>query len=154
PWLDFMGRVIPVWTRVDPIPGGGTLAELRATQPMLMVHAGALGGHLRFTGTLDLEGWTIPKGELLPGGWGEGYNDRRHPHTYFHELMLQGADLLGGLDGEGRLALSIGKGFVPFGTDDPMSRPVYRYPVNHHLAQILERAVAIAGYRFGPVVAE
>ena len=30
----------------------------------------------------------------------------------------------------------------------PWSRPVVRYPVNHHLAQILERAVVIAGYRW------
>ena len=33
-------------------------------------------------------------------------------------------------------SLSAGKGFAPFGTDDPMSRPIFRYPVNHHLAQI------------------
>jgi hypothetical protein len=51
-------------------------------------------------------------------------------------------------------SLSVGKGFAPFGTEDPMSRPVLRYPVNHHLAQILERAVAIAGLRLGPVVVE
>jgi hypothetical protein len=47
-----------------------------------------------------------------------------------------------------------GKGFVPFGTDDPMVRPFVRYPVNHHLAQILERAVAVAGVRRGPVALE
>jgi hypothetical protein len=35
-----------------------------------------------------------------------------------------------------------------------MSRPVLRYPVNHHLAQILERAVAMMGVRAGPVMAE
>jgi hypothetical protein len=35
-----------------------------------------------------------------------------------------------------------------------MSRPIFRYPVNHHLAQILERAVAIAGVRAGPVLLE
>jgi hypothetical protein len=35
-----------------------------------------------------------------------------------------------------------------------MVRPVVRYPVNHHLAQILERAVAIAGIRAGPVAVE
>ncbi|HEU4763204.1 MAG TPA: hypothetical protein VFS28_01030, partial [Gemmatimonadales bacterium] len=39
---------------------------------------------------------------------------------------------------------------VAFGSDDPMSRPVERYPVNHHLAQILEREVAIVGLRAGP----
>ena len=50
--------------------------------------------------------------------------------------------------------LAAGKGFVPFGTDDPMSRPVVRFPVNHHLSQILERAVAIAGVRRGWVALE
>jgi hypothetical protein len=35
-----------------------------------------------------------------------------------------------------------------------MNRPLLRYPVNHHLAQILERAVAILGARAGPVLAE
>ena len=35
-----------------------------------------------------------------------------------------------------------------------MVRPFLRYPVNHHLAQILERAVAIAAVRAGPVLAE
>jgi hypothetical protein len=48
----------------------------------------------------------------------------------------------------------VGKGFAPFGTDDPMVRPFVRYPVNHHLAQILERAVAIAALRAGRVTAE
>ena len=35
-----------------------------------------------------------------------------------------------------------------------MVRPFLRYPVNHHLAQILERALAIAALRAGPVFAE
>jgi hypothetical protein len=35
-----------------------------------------------------------------------------------------------------------------------MARPVLRYPVNHHLAQILERAVAILGVRSGPILVE
>lgn len=52
------------------------------------------------------------------------------------------------------LFLAAGKGFVPFGTDDPMSRPVVRFPVNHHLSQVLERAVALAGVRAGPVTVE
>ena len=64
--------------------------------------------------------------------------------------MLSANDLLGGFDGRGELSLSVGKGFVPFGTDDPIVRPVIRYPVNHHLAQILERAVIIAAARHGP----
>jgi hypothetical protein len=118
-----------------------------------MVHAGALG-RLRLTGVLNLEGATIPRGELAPGNWGEGFVDRRHPHTYLHELVLSADDLLGRHDGPARVSLSAGKGFAPFGTDDPMVRPLVRYPVNHHLAQILERAVAIAAVRSGAVTAE
>jgi len=153
PWASVMGQAIGVVTSVERAPGGKGMTEARLTQPMMMLHAGALNGHLRFTGTLNVEGQTIPKGELLPGGWGEGYNDRRHPHTYAHELMVSGVDLLGGLGGV-RFSVSAGKGFVPFGSDDPMSRPVYRYPVNHHLSQLLERGVAIAGVRAGPLSLE
>ncbi len=29
-------------------------------------------------------------GELSLGAFGEGFADRRHPHTYLHELMLTG----------------------------------------------------------------
>jgi hypothetical protein len=154
PWVSVMGLAIGEVTSVERAPGGKGMTEARLTQPMVMVHAGALNGHLRFVGTLNLEGRTIPKGELLPGGWGEGYNDRRHPHTYAHELMVSGVDLLGRVDGGVRLSVSAGKGFVPFGSDDPMSRPVYRYPVNHHLSQLLERAVTMAGVRAGPVSLE
>ncbi len=154
PTLDVAGQAIGVVTQVADVPGGGSLTEGRVVQPLLMLHGGALGGRLGFTGTLDLEGLTIPDGELTPGAWGEGFNDRRHPHTYVHELLLSANDILGRLDGPARVALAVGKGFVPFGSDDPMSRPTARYPVNHHLAQILERAVAIAGVRAGPVAVE
>jgi hypothetical protein len=68
--------------------------------------------------------------------------------------MLTGEQVLGGGPRRVRVSLSLGKGFAPFGTDDPMSRPIIRYPVNHHLAQILERAVVIAGVRAGPVILE
>src|SRR5215217_9030662 len=76
--------------------------------------------------------------------------DRRHPHTYAHEVILSYNQPFG----SGAFSLSAGKGFAPFGTDDPMSRPPLRYPVNHHLAQILERWVAILGARMGPVLLE
>ena len=112
-------------------------------QPSLMLRADG-PARLSLTSTLNLEGVTIGDGELTPGAWGEGFVDRRHPHTYLHELMVTADDLLRDADGSARISLSAGKGFAPFGTDDPMSRPVLRYPVNHHLAQILERAVAIA----------
>jgi len=154
PSLHLAGQAIGVVTRVEDIPGGGSLAEARVVQPLLLLHGQALDGHLGFTGTLDLEGWTIPDGELTPGAWGEGYNDRRHPHTYAHELLVSVNDLLGRLDGPARISLTLGKGFAPFGSDDPMSRPTVRYPVNHHLSQILERAVGIVGVRVGPVALE
>jgi hypothetical protein len=109
---------------------------------------------LRLLATLNLEGTTLGRGELTPGAWGEGFVDRRHPHTYVHELLLTADDLLRAADGPTRISLSVGKGFAPFGTDDPMGRPILRYPVNHHLAQILERAVAIAAIRRGPVSGE
>jgi hypothetical protein len=154
PWVMLMGQAIGEVTQADPIPGGSSLTEARVVQPVAVLEAGALNGHLNFTGTLDLEGQTIPDGELLPGAWGEGFYDRRHPHTYAHELMLSGMDVLGRLDGPVRLSVSAGKGFAPFGSDDPMSRPAYRYPVNHHLAQILERAIVLAGVRAGPALLE
>lgn len=152
--LRVSGQAVPVYTRADPIPGGGRLSELRVVQPVLMVNASSFGGRLRFHVTANLEGWTIEHGELAPGDWGEGFMDRRHPHTYVHEVILAGNDVLGHLDGPLSISLSAGKGFVAFGTDDPMSRPPLRYPVNHHLSQILERAVGILGVAWGPVLIE
>jgi len=148
-----MGQVIGVATRAEPLPLTAPRTELRLTQPVMMGHLDAWS-RLRLTTTINLESLTIPDGELTPGAWGEGYVDRRHPHTTVHELMLSAADLLGTIDGNGRLGLAVGKGFVPFGTDDPMVRPFLRYPVNHHLAQVLERAVVIAQYGVGPLVVE
>ena len=153
PWVSVGGQAIVALERADPVPGGGSLSEVRVVQPALHLHAGALG-RLRLTGMLNLEGVTMRQGELAPGVAGEGFIDRRHPHTYLHELVLTADDLLGSADGEARVSLSAGKGFAPFGTDDPMVRPFLRYPVNHHLAQILERAVGIAAVRAGPLTAE
>lgn len=146
-------QAVGALTRVDPVPGGGDLTEFRLVQPAIM--AGVDGpARLSLLTTLDFEGVTISEGELTAGAWGEGFIDRRHPHTYVHELLLSADDLLGRTDGPTRLSLTAGKGFAPFGTDDPMSRPVLRYPVNHHLAQILERAVAIGAVNRGAVTAE
>ena len=141
-------------TYANPVPRNRSLAELRLVQPTIMAHAGALSNRLRLVGTLNLEGLTLPDGELTPGAWGEGFVDRRHPHTYLHELMVSAHDVLGQVDGSTLVSLALGKGFAPFGTDDPMARPVLRYPVNHHLAQILERVVVIAGVKAGPAVLE
>jgi hypothetical protein len=146
-------QAVAAYQAADRTPNGTGLAEVRVVQPVVWLHAGGVG-RLGLTGVLNLEGATIPGGELAPGNWGEGFVDRRHPHTYLHELVLTAADLLGGHDGPSELSLSVGKGFAPFGTDDPMVRPFLQYPVNHHLSQILERAVAIAAYRTGPIRAE
>lgn len=147
-------QLIGLYTHVDPVPGGSARDEVRLVQPLVMLHAGIGGRRVTLAAMANLEGLTIPAGELAPGDWGEGFMDRRHPHTYAHELIVSANDLLGRFDGPGEVSLSMGKGFAPFGTDDPMVRPVIRYPVNHHLAQILERAVAIAGFRRGPLALE
>jgi len=152
-WARAGAQAVVAFERADPVPGGGALGEVRVVQPALYAHAGAFG-HFRFTGMLNFEGLTIPEGELAPGDWGEGFVDRRHPHTYVHEMIVTADDLLDRRNGWASVSLSAGKGFAPFGTDDPMVRPFLRYPVNHHLAQILERAVAIGAARAGPVVAE
>jgi hypothetical protein len=48
--------------------------------------------------------------------------------------------------GGGAASLSAGKGFAPYGTDDPMMRPALKYPTNHHLSQILERWTVSGAY--------
>ena len=138
-----MAQGIVVIDRSGAVPGGGSLTEVRIVQPVVMGVGHAFGNTIGFTGTLNFEGVTMKGGELTPGAWGEGYVDRRHPHTTIHELNVTWNDVLGRFDGAGRLSITLGKGFVPFGTDDPMSRPFVRYPVNHHLSQLLERAVGI-----------
>lgn len=101
-------------------------------------------------GTLNLEGWTLERGELSSGGYGEGYVDRRHPHAYIHELLagVQGTRF-GVLS-----SLFVGRGFAPFGSDDPMVRPFEKYPINHHLSQVLERVIAVGAVQRGPVMLE
>src|SRR5512146_32968 len=143
------GQGILELTRVSPAHSGMSYTEGYLTEPAIMVHARPFGGHLEGTGTLDLEGLTLTRGELTPGAWGEGYVDRRHPHTYVHELMASGV-----VGSRWAGSVSAGKGFAPFGTDDPMVRPFVKYPVNHHLSQILERAVVVAGVRAGPALLE
>ena len=147
-------QAIPVGTVTDGVPGGRSYGEVRLVQPMVMVRAATGGDRLVLVATGDLEGLTLKNGELAPGAWGEGFEDRRHPHTYVHELMLLAPDLLRDLGLPAHLSVGLGKGFVPFGTDDPMSRPVERFPINHHLSQILERAVAMAGVQVGPALLE
>jgi hypothetical protein len=120
-----------------------TGTQLLATQPVIMFNIESPGSRLVLRTTLNFEGITQEEGELTFGGWGEGYIDRRHPHTLLHEAMLSLniPDVAGGA-----LSLSAGKGFAPYGTDDPMARPVVKYPTNHHLSQILERFTANVAY--------
>lgn len=141
-------QAIGLITRADPTAGRRALTEAYVTQPVAMAHA-AWGGWRART-TLDLEGLTLKRGELNTGGYGEGYVDRRHPHAYVHELLV------GHEVSRGALAASVfaGRGFAPFGSDDPMMRPFVKYPVNHHLAQVLERVAVIGAAALGPVTAE
>jgi hypothetical protein len=148
--LHLMAQAIPLVTHADHTPGGRGRTEAALSQALLMARAGWWRGRAALDVTLDAEGITMPGGELGLGAFGEGFADRRHPHTYLHELML------GGLAHAGQAAFSIsaGRGFAPFGTDDPMVRPLARYPINHHLAQILERGLVSAAARLGPAIVE
>lgn len=150
--IHLSGTAVLAGTRVDPAPGGAAIAEVRLEQPVFMLRAHPLDGRIRLHGTLNLEGATMPDGVLTPGAFGEGFVDRRHPHTYLHEAIA--AVVLGARHAALGASLSIGKGFAAFGSDDPMGRPVLRFPVNHHFAQILERGVVIGGLRAGPFVVE
>lgn len=150
PSATFAARGILAGTYSSREPFGGDMAQLRIVQPMLMAHADAYDRHLRVTSTVDFEAWTIPDGELTIGAWGEGFVDRRHPHTILHELVASGV----GRVGRAELSLSGGKGFAAFGSDDPANRLTLRYPVNHHWSQILERAVLTGGVLVGPIMAE
>jgi hypothetical protein len=136
---------------MDPGPGGVTRTDFAIDVAHAMARARLAGGRIRLSATLSLEGATIPGGVLTPGAVGEGYIDSRHPHTYLHELVATAQQPLGR---NAALSITAGKGFVPFGTDDPMSRPALRYPVDHHWAQVLERFVAIVGVRAGPAALE
>ena len=143
-----MAQSIPVLTRADPTATRSPLTEGYLSQPMVMVHASL--AWVQAIGTLNLEGLTLKRGELNTGGYGEGYVDRRHPHAYLHEALVGASGSAAGFSA----STFAGRGFAPFGSDDPMVRPFEKYPVNHHLSQILERVVAIAAVRRGPVIGE
>lgn len=143
-------QVIGVATIASPAYAGRTLREGYLTQPMLMGTLSALGGRFGLHGMLDLEGITLERGELTAGMHGEGYVDRRHPHTYLHELVASATAAVS----RSRVSLSVGRGFVPFGTDDPMVRPFEKYPANHHIAQIVERLLATLAVGQGPFLLE
>lgn len=147
------GRATGILIHAEPAPYGAATSQLAVTQGAVVVQA-TLAQQVAFHLALNAEALTLPNGELNVGAWGEGFVDRRHPHTFVHELIAE-AVFTGGAHGEGlRLGGALGKGFVPFGTDDPMNRPFSTFPINHHLAQLLERAVAVGQIGWGPAVLE
>jgi hypothetical protein len=148
--VEIGAQAIGIVTHESPAIHGRDLTEGYLTQPMVMATVSFWDNALEVIGALDFEGVTLERGELNAGIHGEGYIDRRHPHTYLHELVIT-AQRRFGLNGA---SVTIGKGFAPFGTDDPMARPFEKYPINHHLAQILERAVAIGALRTRRVILE
>lgn len=141
-------HAIGMVTHATPAMQDDALTEGYLTQPALM--ADALFGPVQLSTVLNFEGLTLKRGELNAGVWGEGYVDRRHPHTYLHEAVITYQATLA----DGAMSLSAGRGFAPFGTDDPMVRPFVKYPANHHLSQILERLLVAAAVRWGPVIGE
>lgn len=145
-----MAQAVGMITRAAPVPGGGTRTEAALTQALVHARARRWGERVTLDTTLDAEGFTMPAGELSLGAFGEGFVDRRHPHTYLHELVIAGFAHAG----DAQLSVAAGRGFVPFGTDDPMVRPFAKYPINHHLAQLLERGLLSGAARLGPAVLE
>ena len=136
-------------TTVSPALDGRARTEVLATQPMVVLRGARWNGALQYAGMANFERWTMPDGEPVAGIWGEGFVDRRHPHTVLHEAMATGTATLPHV----RASLSLGRGVVPFGTDDPMLRPFTKYPANHHLAQSMERIVAVIAARPAPWLA-
>jgi hypothetical protein len=146
--VSVMAQAIPLVTRADPTATRGALTEAYLTQPVVMAHGA--WNWLRGLATFNFEGLTLDRGELATGGYGEGYVDRRHPHAFVHEL-LAGAEAE---RGDVHASVFAGRGFAPFGSDDPMMRPLEKYPVNHHLAQVLERVVTVGALRYGAIIGE
>lgn len=145
-----MAQAIPVVTYAANTAEGADLTEGYVTQAAAMGRGDLLGGHLRLVATLNAEGLTMARGELSTGAFGEGYVDRRHPHTYLHELVASGLGAVGPV----AFSVSAGRGFAAFGTDDPMLRPFEKYPINHHLSQILERPMVTAAIRLADVIVD
>ncbi len=138
-------------TRASPAIHDRTLTEGYLSQPMLMGGATFPRYGLDMSATINLEGLTLKRGELNAGMSGEGYIDRRHPHTYLHEIVATWKRPFGS---DAQVSATAGKGFAPFGTDDPMMRPFVKYPVNHHLAQIPERAIGVVAASYGSLAIE
>lgn len=141
-------HALPVFTRATPTAERRSLGEAYLSQLALMAMGTAAGGRFEGVAMVNLEGLTLDRGELTTGTYGEGYVDRRHPHAFVHEVV---ATLRTRAGADRELSLSAGRGFATFGSDDPMVRPFAKYPVNHHLAQVLERGVVAGAARRGIV---
>ena len=143
--LSAMAQAFPILTLIDLTNAGSSLhdSEIYLTQPAVMINLSAPSQRLVLRTTLNLEAETQHDGEYTFGAWGEGFIDKRHPHTFLHEAMVS---LIVWNAAGGSFSLSAGKGFAAYGTDDPMSRPAVKYPTNHHLSQILERWTANGVY--------
>jgi len=143
--VDAMAQAFPIHTS----GGGGFehgaygVGEFYLTQAAAMIRVSDADGRWSLRVTPNFEAFTIEEGEITPGAWGEGFLDKRHPHTVLHEAMVSWAS------GDRALSFSLGKGFAPYGTPDPMSRPGSKYPTNHHLSQILERWVVSGAWKPG-----
>jgi len=133
-----MTHVFPSFTLAAPFSSDSPLQRNRFAFPHAAAMANFESPDSRWVLRVmpNFEGVTLADGEVTFGGWGEGFIDARHPHTLLHEAMLSFNwwDAPGGA-----LSVSAGRGFAPYGTGDPMYRPVLKYPTNHHLSQILER---------------
>jgi hypothetical protein len=133
-----MAHVFPAATFAAPFSADSPLnrTDLNFPHAAAMANLESPGSRWVFRFMPNFEGLTLPDGEPTFGGWGEGFIDARHPHTLLHEAMLSYNwwNAPGGA-----LSISAGRGFAPFGTEDPMYRPALKYPTNHHLSQILER---------------
>lgn len=145
-----MAQAIPLVTHAANTAEGRDLTEGYVSQAAVMGRGDLLSGHLRLEATLNAEGLTMKRGELSTGAFGEGFVDRRHPHTYVHEIVASGLGNVGPL----AYSLSVGRGFAAFGTDDPMMRPFEKYPINHHLSQILERPMVTGAVRIGTAIVD
>lgn len=146
-------QAIPVIARADPAPIDSSVTQFVVAQPVVWVHGMLWDGRVRLHAMLDGEALTMKNGQIATSDFGEGWSDKRHPHTWAHELIASLVDVAR-LPGPLHWSLTAGKGFAPFGSDDPMNRPAVLFPANHHWSQILERAVAVVGVRAGPATLE
>ena len=79
--IEIVAQATGVVTLESPAIHGRDLTEGYLTQPLVMAMASVWSDALQLKATVDFEGVTMKRGELNAGTHGEGYIDRRHPHT-------------------------------------------------------------------------